>query len=110
MNEAQEEIVKSKIHQICNSILEHEYRIVDMIFEKGKIEGITDTQLKHFVESRINLCLRNLGYNNLYDVKYNPIADWFYNGLNNFQYVDFFSGQGREYQRDWDENSLGWEV
>jgi ribonucleotide reductase beta subunit family protein with ferritin-like domain len=106
----QEEIVKNKIHQICHSILEHECRIVDMIFEKGKIDGVTDTQLKHFVESRINLCLRNLGYNNLYEVKYNPIADWFYNGLNNFQYVDFFSGQGREYQRDWDEDSLGWEV
>lgn len=110
LDAVQEEIVKNKIHQICHSILEHECRIVDMIFEKGKIDGITETQLKHFVESRINLCLRNLGYNNLYEVKYNPIADWFYNGLNNFQYVDFFSGQGREYQRDWDEDSLGWEV
>lgn len=110
LDEWQEEAIQSKIKQIAAKVLEHESRIVDMIFEKGKIEGITDVQLKHFVESRINLCLRNLGYSNLYEVKYNPIADWFYNGLNNFQYVDFFSGQGREYQRDWDEDSLGWEA
>ena len=110
LNEEQELYVQDKIKQIALKILDHEYRIVDMIFEKGKIDGITDTQLKHFVESRINLCLKNLGYNNLFEVKYNPIADWFYNGLNNFQFVDFFSGQGREYQRDWDEDSLVWEV
>jgi ribonucleotide reductase beta subunit family protein with ferritin-like domain len=50
----------------------------------------------------------NLGYEKLYEVKYNPIADWFYNGLNNYQFVDFFSGQGREYQRNWDSERFVW--
>jgi ribonucleoside-diphosphate reductase beta chain len=110
LSEEDEKYVQDKILQIVQKVFDHESRIVDMIFEKGKIDGLTDVQLKHFVESRLNLCLKNLGYNNLYEVKYNPIADWFYNGLNNFQFVDFFSGQGREYQRDWDEDSLGWEA
>lgn len=87
---------------------EHEYAIVDKIFEKGPIEGITDVQLKHFVDSRINLVGRNLGYKNLYKVTYNPIQEWFEDGVNNFQFNDFFAGQGREYKRDWDDSSFGW--
>lgn len=105
-----EEYVLIKLQGIVDKIFEHECRIVDMIFEKGKIQGITEVQLKHFVESRLNLCLKNLGYNNHFEVKYNPIGEWFYNGLNNYQYIDFFSGQGREYQRDWDEEEFEWEV
>jgi ribonucleoside-diphosphate reductase beta chain len=103
-----ESYLKSRLIDIASKIREHEYRIIDMIFEKGKIDGITDVQLKHFVDSRLNVCMVNLGYEKIYDVKYNPIADWFYNGLNNYQFVDFFSGQGREYQRNWDSERFVW--
>lgn len=86
----------------------HEYAIVDKIFERGEIEGITATQMKHFVDSRINVVARNLGYKNLYEVKYNPIGDWFYDGINNYVSNDFFAGVGREYTRNWDEEELAW--
>lgn len=86
----------------------HEYAIVDKIFERGEIEGITATQMKHFVDSRINVVARNLGYKNLYEVKYNPIGDWFYDGINNYVSNDFFAGIGREYTRNWDEEELAW--
>ena len=95
-------------HKMAEVVREHEHAIVDKIFEKGGIEGITAVQLKHFVDSRINLVLRQLGYNNLYDVKYNPILEWFDAGINAFSFNDFFSGQGREYSRDWSENDLSW--
>ena len=43
----------------------------------------------------------------MFEVTYNPIADWFYDGINNYQFIDFFSGgAGREYQRDWDEDGF----
>ena len=87
---------------------QHEHAIVDKIFEKGDIEGITSTQMKHFVDSRINLVARNLGYHNLYEVKYNPIASWFYDGINNYVSNDFFAGVGREYSRAWDEQDFEW--
>lgn len=86
----------------------HEHAIVDKIFEQGEIEGITATQMKHFVDSRINVVARNLGYKNLYEVKYNPIGDWFYDGINNYVSNDFFAGIGREYSRNWDEEDLSW--
>lgn len=99
---------RTKLVEVAHKIREHEYRIIDMIFEKGKIEGITDLQLKHFVDSRLNLCMNNMGLEKIYDVKYNPIAEWFYKGINNYQFVDFFSGQGREYQRNWDSERFVW--
>lgn len=100
--------IENKIYQAAEQIKEHEFCIVDKFFEKGSMEGITATQMKHFVESRINTCLNQLGMKKLYDVKYNPIADWFYKGINNYQFNDFFSGVGREYQRDWEAEGFTW--
>lgn len=94
--------------RMAQIVREHEHAIVDKIFEKGAIDGITDVQMKHFVDSRINVVLRNLGFKNLYEVKYNPIGDWFYKGMGDFVSNDFFSGQGREYKRDWSEGELSW--
>lgn len=89
-------------------VREHEHQIVDKIFEKGKIDGITDVQMKHFVDSRINLVMKNLGQASLYEVKYNPIAEWFYDGVSGYIANDFFAGVGREYSRDWSESDLAW--
>jgi ribonucleotide reductase beta subunit family protein with ferritin-like domain len=79
-----------------------------MIFEKGHIDGITPKQMQHFVESRLNMCLRQLGYQNIYKVDYNPIADWFYDGINGYQFNDFFSGIGSSYNRSWSESEFVW--
>lgn len=106
--EEQRQVFENKVYALAETIKEHEFRIVDMLFEKGKMDGITDVQMKHFVESRINTCLQQLGMNKLYDVKYNPVAEWFYKGINNYQFNDFFSGVGREYQRNWDESNFTW--
>ena len=102
---ALEEIIRITLRKIR----EHEAIIIDMIFEKGSMDGITATQMLHFVESRLNVCLEQLGYSKEYDVTYNPMADCFYQGLNNFQFNDFFSGIGANYNRNWDETSFVYE-
>jgi ribonucleotide reductase beta subunit family protein with ferritin-like domain len=101
-------LTREQIIDTAQKIFEHEQQIIAKLFEKGKIEGITAHQLECFVQSRINLCLENLGYEKIYDVKYDPISLWFYKGINDFQFNDFFSGQGREYSRNWDENGFEW--
>jgi len=100
--------VADRITEVAHSVYEHECRIVDMIFEKGKIKGITEIQMKHFIESRINLCLEQLGIAPIFEVKYNPIAEWFYNGINSYQFNDFFTGIGNQYNRNWDETAFTW--
>ena len=109
-NEEEIEEFQNKVYEFCHKVREHEHRIVDMFFEKGTMEGITCTQMKHFVDSRINICLQQLNLKKLYEVSYNPVADWFYDGINNYQFNDFFSGLGREYQRNWDESRFIWKV
>lgn len=101
IDKAYKEELKADIYKGAQTVYEHEQQIIKKIFEKGSIESITPTQLEHFVQSRINLCLRNLGYENLFKVDYNPIAEWFYDGINGYQMTDFFSSQGNQYQRNW---------
>jgi ribonucleotide reductase beta subunit family protein with ferritin-like domain len=104
----QEKELHDKIIVCAITLYEHEKEIAKMTFEKGKIDGITETQVVHFVESRINECLVQLGYPKMFEVKYNPIAEWFYNGINNYTFNDFFSGMGNQYHRDWDEAGFIW--
>lgn len=97
-----------ELYEIAEQVYEHECRIVDMFFEKGSIKGITDTQLKNFVQSRIDLCLENLGLEKIYKPTYNPISKWFYKNINAGQFHDFFHKVGNEYNRDWNEGKFKW--
>jgi len=106
IGQAFEDELKKDIYLAAETVMEHEKAIIKKIFEKGRIEGITDTQLEYFAQSRINLCLRNLGYENLYKVDYNPVAVWFYAGINGYSQIDFFNSQGNQYTRDWDSEGF----
>ena len=107
-DQERKERLEKKIYTACEQIFEHEAQIIDKIFERGKIENITDTQLKHFVQSRIDLCLERLGMEKLYKPKYNPVADWFYDNINGGKFHDFFVKTGSEYNRDWQESQFSW--
>lgn len=98
----------STILEIAQQLYEHEQAIIRMIFEKGPIKGITAHQMEEFVKSRINICLKNLGLDPLYEVKYNPIAEWFYTGINGYTANDFFAGVGNSYKRGWAETEFKW--
>ena len=108
LSDEQEGALYEKVKACALTLYEHEKEIAKMTFEKGKIEGITETQVVNFVESRINECLLQLGYPKMFEVTYNPIATWFYSGINNYTFNDFFSGMGREYSRNWDESAFTW--
>ena len=105
--EKQKEI-EAKILELARTIYEHEKELIKITFAKGAIEGVTPKQVEHFVESRINLCLKNLGYKPMFEVKYNPIADWFYDGIQNYKFGDFFTAINSEYHRQWDEKAFVW--
>lgn len=97
--------VEEYIYNAAKEVLEHEKIIIRKIFSKGKIEGITEKQLENFAASRIDLCLKNLGYLPLFKVDYNPVGSWFYSGINGYMAQDFFNSQGNQYSRSW--NALG---
>ena len=109
-SEEQLKDIENKVREAGRKIYEHECKIISMLFDKGSIPGITAHQLECFVQSRVNECLKELGYSKEYDVTYNPIASWFYDGINKFQFNDFFSGVGREYNRNWDQSEFKWKT
>lgn len=108
ITEEEQKELRFELEKTTEIILEHESVIIDKIFEKGHIKGITDTQLKHFVESRLDKCLEQLGYKSKYKPHYNPIASWFYLDLESTTLHDFFSSQGNDYSRAWNEKRFIW--
>ena len=95
------DIYETYFADVAVKVLEHEIAIIDKLFEKGDIEGITKRQMISFVKSRINLCMRNMGFSNIYKVDYNPVSEWFYKGINGYAMNDFFVSVGNQYQRGW---------
>lgn len=100
--------VTAELKEIADNILSHEIQIIAKLFEKGKIPGITAHQLENFVKSRINTCFADMGLGKVHDVTYDPVSEWFYKGINDYQFNDFFTSTGREYNRDWNEDDFKW--
>lgn len=100
--------IEEKVRTVARTIVEHERQIINMMFEKGKIEGITAHQLDNFVQSRTNRCLTELGFKKEYEVTYDPISSWFYKAINDYAFNDFFSGLGSQYNREWTETDFTW--
>lgn len=101
---------EDEVIEAATKLIEHEDIITEMVFNEGEIEGITDKEMKMFSRSRANICLSNLNFKSLYKIKNNTISDWFYKGINNYQFNDFFTGQGREYTRGWDRTKFKWKA
>tara|TARA_R110002096_G_scaffold110795_3_gene241965 strand:+ start:487 stop:1458 length:972 start_codon:yes stop_codon:yes gene_type:complete len=93
---------------VADKLEAHEFRIIDMVFEKGDIDGITKADLREFVRSRINICLGNLGCKTRVRGTDNPIADWFYKDINMVKLNDFFTGIDSSYNRDWAQEGFLW--
>lgn len=100
--------IEDKMVELCDVTLEHESRIIQMLFEKGPITGVTEKQLVHFVQSRLNVCMEQLGFKPPYKVTYNPIAKWFYQNIGGGQFHDFFVKVGSEYKRGWIKSNFKW--
>lgn len=98
------------IYEAARKIVEHEDAIIERAIPKDDIEGISVAGLKTFVRHRVNLCLKQLQLNPIFDESNNWISDWFYDGINAVQLHDFFVGVGNEYNRDWSEKKFVWKV
>ena len=97
--------IHETLREMGRKTAEHEFRIIDMIYEKGD-KGNQKESLKQFVMSRVNLCLNNLGIPSIFsydDVGENRIAADFYRDINMSQIGDFFVSLQSNYNRDWSE-------
>jgi ribonucleotide reductase beta subunit family protein with ferritin-like domain len=101
--------LEAKVIKVAKECYKVEEKIIDNIFSVGKIEGITDVQLKNFVKSRVNKKLKDIGIDPIYEVTYNPIASWFYKRINQIEMADFFDRGSTGYTRNWNFGKVnGW--
>lgn len=108
LTEAQLEEFKEKVRDAAKILAEHEFRIIDMIFEKGDKDNMKES-MKQFVMSRVNLCLQNLGIKSIFsydEIGANKVATWFYANINMPTIHDFFVNLGSQYNRDWSESEF----
>lgn len=108
LNESKRKAPSGILMRLAKTIIEHEDAIIDHVFSKGEVEGITSRQLKVFARHRVNLCLQQLNEPPIADESNNVIKEWFYDGINAVQLHDFFVGVGNEYNRDWNEKRFIW--
>lgn len=104
----QVENASERVLEAARHIYAHESRIVDMIFEKGEMEGITAEQMKKFIQGRLNLCLSQLGLPHVFEVLNDTISEWFYDSINSVSFNDFFTGVGSSYNRSWKQEGFVW--
>ena len=100
--------LEEEVRKTAHRLAEHEFRIIDMIFEKGDKDNMK-LSMQQFVMSRINLCLQNLGMKSIFsydDIGENKIAAGFYANLNMAVMHDFFVNLGSQYNRDWAEGAF----
>lgn len=93
------------VSNVANEIINHECNIIDMIYEKGDIEGLDKSDLKNFVSHRVHEVLHMLG---ITDSSISNPFPWFYKGIESYIHNDFFVGTGREYIRSWNETKFIW--
>lgn len=97
---AERDALFARVRSVAEHVYAHEARIVQMLFADGPIPGIEQRDLETFVKSRINMTLDNMRMAPLFEIDDNPIADWFYTGINGTQFHDFFQVTGNEYNRN----------
>jgi ribonucleotide reductase beta subunit family protein with ferritin-like domain len=107
-NKVDKDWIGARVMVAAKALVEHEHRIVDLLFGHGPIEGITAHAMKAFVNARANLCLRNLGFDGVFDESGDTISEWFYLGISSATIHDFFARVGNQYHRKWSEQKFVW--
>lgn len=93
---------------LSHNIRENEYAIIDKLFEKGEIEGITAQDLKQFVKHRVSFVMNLLGLvEEVEDA--GVVGEWYYPSVDSFKMNDFFITTNNEYLRKFREEDFTWE-
>ena len=93
---------KQNCLKVIHEIVEHEDAVIDYVYkDHDKINDIVPDELKSFIRARADQVLIDNGFEPYYKIVVNPIADWFYQGINSIKVHDFFSASTTQYRRNW---------
>ena len=103
---AEEKELELKIYNHAKYVYEHECIIVDAMLAEGDIPNASKEELKAFARSRINIVLRGLELEAIFDEDGDTISEWFYGSMNSFRLNDNFYTRGRNYVREYNPSDF----
>ena len=104
--------VKDDIVDCCKTVVGMEDRFIDLAFEMGPVQGMTDTDIKQYIRYIADWRLGQLGLPKVYGVTEHPIP-WLTSILNGVEPANFFEARATEYSKaatkgDWHGDSGVW--
>lgn len=96
--------LKEELYEACDSIIHHEDAFIDLAFEAGEIQGMTPDNVKDYIRFIGNRRLVQLGLEEKYSVKKNPLP-WIDEILNGVEHANFFENRVTEYAKAATEGS-----
>lgn len=99
-------LLEKDIRIICDEVIQHEDKFIDLSFELGDIKGLTSTDMKLYIRYIAGRRLSQLGYEHNLPTR-NPL-DWMDAVLGLPEHANFFETRATEYSKsatkgDWDE-------
>ena len=99
---------KQSIYDMYRTAVTLEDKVIDLAFELGAMEGITQSEVKEYIRYIADRRLVNLGLKPNWDIAANPLPwlDWVLNGDS---FKNFFEGRVTDYSADgMSGDSWGW--
>lgn len=103
---ADEAQLQAKILSIALTVVAHEKRINDILFEIAGNRVVTKEELNSFLEDRIDVVLGRLEMPTMFGNKKGVISAWFYQQLSTVKVPDFFAATQLQYTRNWAKHKL----
>jgi ribonucleotide reductase beta subunit family protein with ferritin-like domain len=110
LTQAERNFIDETIYTLAQNVFAHECLIIGKLFEKGELNGVTKENMINFVRHRINLCLQQIQLQPIFtdeEITDTFIESWFYKDINSLSLHDFFTGNGNEYNINWNEAKFG---
>ena len=108
-SDAQEAALRTKIMDMAHKVVAHERRITEMLFSIPGNRVVTQAELNHFLEDRVDVVLARLGMPPLFGHDKGVISVWFYQQLSTVKVPDFFAATQLQYTRNWAKHRLGFQ-
>ncbi len=89
--------LKKEIYQACRDMVDLEDRFLNLVFEMGNIEGLTQAEMKQYIRYIADRRLLQLGLKPNYNVKDNPLT-WLDDVLG-VEHQNFFEGRSTAYMK-----------
>ncbi|MBS0384169.1 MAG: ribonucleotide-diphosphate reductase subunit beta, partial [Proteobacteria bacterium] len=90
--------VKDDIVDCCKTVVGMEDRFIDLAFEMGPVQGMTDADIKQYIRYIADWRLGQLGLPKVYGVNEHPIP-WLTAILNGVEHANFFEARATEYSK-----------